>query len=135
MKFSANGTNFAVIDVKGDGNCLWNSLVESKWVNFTPDILRENVFRQIDCRLNNGGPARRDIYQVYRALHNNGSTESIQSYMERQRLPGQWATDLDITFFCMVMNIDVTSYSNHANGIHVFRALKFLVSTLRLECR
>ena len=61
MKFSANGTNFAVIDVKGDGNFLWNSLVESKWVNFTPDILRENVFRQIDCRLNNGGPARRDI--------------------------------------------------------------------------
>ena len=89
MNFSANGTNFAVIDVKGDGNCLWNSLVESKWVNFTPDILRENVFRQIDCRLNNGGPARRDIYQVYRALHNNGSTESIQSYMERQRLPSQ----------------------------------------------
>ena len=93
------------------------------------------MFRQIDSRLNNGGPAKRDIYQVYRALHNNGSTESIQSYIERQRLPGQWATDLDITFFCMVMNIDVTSYSNHANGIHVFSAQNVLISLLRLECR
>ena len=84
MKFSANGSNFAVIDVKGDGNCLWNSLVEFKWVNFTPDILRENVFRQIDSRLNDGGPAKRDIYNISiytkyierYSVHNNGSTEA-----------------------------------------------------------
>ena len=87
MKFSANGTNFAVIDVKGDGNCLWNSLVESKWVNFTPDILRENMFRQIHSRLNDGGPAKRDIYQVYRALHNNGSTESLNHTLKDKDFP------------------------------------------------
>ena len=92
-----NGKTFVLIQTKGDGNCLFHSLVASDKVNMTDaSILREYIFGNISewVSASTVTPAMEVVYKVYQVLQDD--RVSLQNFINRQKQSGQWGSTLDM---------------------------------------
>ena len=126
-----DGKSFVLIQTKGDGNCLFHSIVASKKVNMTDAmILRSYIFGKIAEWMSTVNPAMEVVLKIYNVLQDD--RVSLQDFINRQTQSGQWGSKIDMSFASLVLNINIYSISNMLKKFEVFSTKEFF-QRLRLE--
>ena len=127
------GKSFLLIQTKGDGNCLFHSLVASDKVNMTDAlILRTYIYGKIAEWVSTGTatPAMEVVYKVYQVLQDD--RVSLRDFINRQKQNGQWGSTLDMDFSSLVLNVNTISIPNILQKFETFSTMEFF-RKLRLE--
>ena len=105
------GKSFVLIQTKGDGNCLFHSLVASDKVNMADaTILRTYIYVKIAEWVSTATPAMYVVNNVYQVLQDE--RVSLREFINRQKQSGQWGSTLDMAFASLVLNVNIISRSN-----------------------
>ena len=125
------GKSFVLIQTKGDGNCLFHSLVASDKVNMTDaTILRTYIYGKIAEWVSTATPAMEVVYKVYQVLQDD--RVSLRDFINRQKQSGQWGSTLDMAFASLVLNVNIISISNMLQKFETFSTMDFF-RKIRLE--
>jgi hypothetical protein len=112
---------FSVKDVDGDGNCFFNALVHSSYINLKcPTRLRNYV---VDSLRGDS-----DVAQEARSLYDIvvKGTE-FDSWLTELQTPGTWQGTTAALFICLLFEINVCIVSNSKNGFMVHDTKKWLL--------
>ena len=79
-----DGKFYVLVDTKGDGNCLYHSIVASRKVNITDaGILRKHIYEKVSEWMNTASQEMVVVFKIYGALQDFGL--SLQEFINRQR--------------------------------------------------
>ena len=125
------GNSFVLVQTKGDGNCLFHSLVASYKVNMMDaTILRRYIYGKIAEWVSTATPAMEVVYKVYQVLQDD--RVSLQDFINHQKQNGQWGSTLDMAFASLVLNVNIISISNMLEKFEIFSTTE-IFRKLRLE--
>ena len=109
-----NNIKFKLIDVLGDGNCLYHSLEKSGIIDKSFDYLRSETFERILEIWKNGCNFVKKLYASY------GKNIPLSHYAKQQKQDGRWGSTLDMCFFSIVFSVNIVSISNTSGGLKQF---------------
>ena len=122
---------FMLIDVPGNGNCLYHSLIQSnKFCTSNHRLLRTDIFNKAKALLLQNDDITVHLQQLYRSLTDYEST-SFAEHCEIQKENGRWGKELDMVLITLFHKVRVVSYSNLTSGIRKFDSIIYLGQTLK----
>jgi len=120
-----NGQHFTISETKGDGNCLFHTILASKTTGFKDSLnLRTHVYGQLTEWITTDPLRQTAINMAYGILSSEG--EPLDRHLEKMKKNGEWASSIDMVFASLVLNMNICSISNMPSKFEVFSTERFL---------
>ena len=118
---------FKLIDVPGDGNCLYHSLVCSGVIERSSASLRSETFKHVLETWRNGCSFVKMLYASY------SKDIPLSQYVQEQNKNGKWGSTLNMCFVSIAFGFNIVSVSNTNGGLKHFLVYDYFC-TLNHTC-
>jgi hypothetical protein len=124
LKVSEEWLFFDPVDVKGDGNCMFNALMsccsaKNIFNVCDPGALRKYTFTRVLQGLSDDS-LRIELTKIFNAYRDEQDAVSLYLYAQEHIRDGVWSSELDALLLSMVYSINVVIISNVPEDIIIF---------------
>ena len=119
---SYQGQSFLLKEVKEKDNCFFRAAIESNvFKENSPDALRQKLYDSILRMLDT-----EQRCQVTRIYDSFAESETLESYITRQRNSGMWSSSLEVVFMSFVWGVNIRCVANGKGGFFEFNSDSYL---------
>ena len=128
LAISYDNKLFIPVDVPGDGDCLYRSLIMS---DFIPDLcsttFRSNLSLRTKALLNNDSSQGRHIRNYFNNNEKSLEGESIENYIDcTMGVSGKWGSTFEMICVSIIYGVRIISIANMTGGFLVSDTLSLL---------